>query len=89
MKKRKIGIILIVVSLGLFIIERVTSSISKILGQLACGENYGKKVGDSICGFNMDMYVGGILFIVFVIGIVLVIVGKKKNKKAPSIDEAK
>lgn len=90
MTKRKVGAILIAIAIILFIIERVTTAISNVVGRIACGEVYLTPVaavnGGGICGFNMDIYVVAFLLLLCIIGIILVIIPKKKTVARPTQD---
>lgn len=81
MLKQKMGIIIILIALCTFTIERVTKLISTFLGKLICGDQYLSAVdgvvGDFSCGFNTDMYLAVALLIIFILGILLVISSKK------------
>jgi phage shock protein PspC (stress-responsive transcriptional regulator) len=82
-KRRKIGIVLIVLSIIIFVIDRFSHSISNELRKIICGDQYLKPVngvtGDVSCGFNADMYLVAFLFVVLVAGGVLFIFSAKKT----------
>jgi len=71
---KKFGIILIVSSIIVFLIDRATNSFSTFFGKLFCGLNYLQPIdgifGDISCGFNSDIYFVGILFVIFFIGVI-------------------
>jgi hypothetical protein len=71
------------------LVERLTNwGVSRMIGKLYCGEHYlqaAGQMGDGACGFNMDMVVGMVSFLLCVIGIILVVIGLIKsitNRKA-------
>ena len=75
MKKRTVGIFFIVLSLLVWLTDRLTHAISTMLGKIIYGDQYMQSVdgivGDSSCGFNIDMYLAYSLFTVFLLGILL------------------
>ena len=85
MHKGRIGIIIIISVLTIWIVDRTTESVSTVLGKLICGDRYMQPVsgivGDLSCGFNIDMYLTLILTIVLILGIVLYVRSKKSLKK--------
>jgi len=75
--QKMIGKILIISSVLLWILERLTNIISTLLGKLICGESYmnpvNGEVGDLSCGFNTDMHLSFTLVIFLIIGLILYI----------------
>ena len=71
---------MIVLSILVFAVDRLTQSISTFFGKLICGERYLQAVngvvGDASCGFNMDMYLSICLLGVFIVGLILVIISR-------------
>lgn len=80
-KREKAGIMLIILSVIAFIIDRFSHSISSGLGKLYCGDRYLQPVngvsGDISCGFNADMYLVSFLFVVLIVGGLLYIFSAK------------
>ena len=60
-----------------FVVERLTSIPSTLLGKMVCGENYLKPVGgvtgDGSCGFNTDMHLTAFFTILLVVGVLLIV----------------
>jgi len=81
-KNRKIGLIIMLLSFFIWIVDRFSNMISTSLGKMICGESYMKAVdgtvGDCSCGFNMDMYLTAVLLIWMLFGVVLYLFSKKK-----------
>jgi hypothetical protein len=77
------GLILFAVGGLVLAAERLTDwGVSRLIGKLYCGERYlqaAGQVGDGSCGFNMDMLVGMICFLLCVIGLLLIIIGFVKS----------
>ncbi len=69
---KKAGISIILLSAIVFTIDRLTQSISNLLGKVICGEHYLQPVdgvvGGLSCGFNMDMYIAVCLLGIFMTG---------------------
>jgi hypothetical protein len=82
--KKTFGMLIIIVAFLIFLYEKLTGSISTMLGHLYCGENYMKKVngiiGDPSCGFNIDMYLSASLILLFIVGIGLFISSDPKKE---------
>ncbi len=61
------------------LLERLTNwGVSRLIGKLYCGERYlqaAGQIGDGSCGFNMDMLVGMVSFLLCLLGIILLVVG--------------
>ncbi len=61
------------------LVERLTNwGVSRLIGKLYCGERYlqaAGQVGDGTCGFNMDMVVGLVCFLLCVTGLLLLVIG--------------
>ena len=80
MCRSKTGIILVVGSLSLWLVEKSTHSISSFIAKLHCGDQYIQTVdgviGDKSCGFNDDMYVASVLLILLLSGFMLHITRK-------------
>jgi hypothetical protein len=76
------GLVLFVSGITVLVIERITNTgISKIIAKLYCGERYMQipaQPGDGMCGFNMDMVVGMLSFLVVLAGFILIIIGLVK-----------
>lgn len=72
---RLIGLIMMSASFLLFVLDRVTHSISDFVGKLFCGESYLQAVdgtvGDLSCGFNTDLYLVAGLVLLFVTGLIV------------------
>ena len=77
------GLILFAIGGMTLLIERLTNwGISRLIGRLYCGERYlqaAGQVGDGSCGFNMDMLVGMLNFLLCAVGLLLIIVGFVKS----------
>ena len=77
-----IGKWLIVLSLLIWIFERLTTVPSTMIGKLICGESYMQavngKVGDMSCGFNTDMHLSFSLVLLLVLGVILTVLSKKQ-----------
>lgn len=75
MNNRKIGLGLIISSLSVLLVDRISSIISTYLGKLYCGEQYMQPVdgvvGNLSCGFNADMYLVIVLLVVLLMGIII------------------
>jgi len=73
--KKNIGKLAITLSLLVWLIDRLTHSISITLGKIIYGDLYmqhvAKMIGDRSCKFNIDMYLAYTLFTVFLFGILL------------------
>ncbi len=72
----------ILLSLLVWLIDRLTYAISTMLGKIICGNQYMQSVdgiaGDSSCGFNTDMHLTYSLFTVLIMGIVFYISSHKE-----------
>ena len=83
MTKKGIGISLMIASIMMWMIDRFTQVISSFLGEIYCEDRYMKPVdgivGDLSCGFNTDMYLAASLFVLFLIGILLLIFAKRES----------
>ena len=83
MKKMTIGILLVSSAIVVFIIDRSTKIISNFIGAMYCGELHlapvENMVGDVSCGFNADMYLVVFLFVLFLIGVLLLISFKRRS----------
>ncbi len=81
MTKKSIGITLIIASIMVWLIDRLTQVFSSLIGEVYCGDRYMKPVdgivGDLSCGFNADIYLAALLFVVFLIGVLLLILAKR------------
>ena len=73
--------VLMLTSLLLWILERVTCILSDLLGRWLYGNQYLQPVegqmGDMSPGFNMDMYLSLAFLVLFVLGVVLYAVFRK------------
>lgn len=79
MTKRKTGIVLIIGSIAVWLIEWLLEHpISNLFGEMFCANRYMQPVdgivGDVSCGFNSDLYLVVFICTVLLTGIVLVIV---------------
>ena len=74
-RKRVFAGFLAVISLSLWIFERVTNILTDLLGRWVCGSRYMQPVdgcvGDKSCGFNTDMYLSLLLVVLFVLSTIL------------------
>ena len=81
MTKKSIGITLIFASIMGWLIDRLTQVNSSLIGEIYCGNRYMKPVdgivGDLSCGFNADIYLAALLFVMFLIGVLLFIFAKR------------
>jgi hypothetical protein len=80
MKRNK----LIILPIIIFIIERVSNNaISKSFSKISCGDNYLNKIdgrlSDSSCGFNADIQLVAILFLILIVGIILSLFRRRKS----------
>ncbi len=79
----KTGITIIFLSVLIFTIERLTQSISTLLGKFICGDRYLQPVngvvGDMSCGYNIDIYLTSMLLGIIVNGVMLVFILRKSN----------
>ena len=80
--KRSAGVSLILFSMMLWLVDRVTHAISAMLGELICRDHHmhfvdGMK-GNTSCGLNTDMHLSYVLFTVLTVGIVLYISSHKE-----------
>ncbi len=79
----KTGVTIIFLSVLIFTIERLTQSISTLLGKIICGDRYLQPVngvvGDMSCGFNIDIYLTSMLLGIIVNGVILVLILRKNN----------
>ncbi len=82
-QRKSTGSVLLVLSMGTFILDRLTGTVSDALGRMVCNGRYLKPVrgmvGDMSCGFNADMYLSVFLLVLFVAGGLLVIASGKKE----------
>ena len=83
MQKRTTGVFFILLSLLVWLTDRSTHHISTMLGKIICGDHYihtaDGKIGDSSCGFNIDMHFAYSLFTVLILGIALYVSSRKKT----------
>jgi hypothetical protein len=83
MTKKSIGLTLIIASVMVWLIDRITQFFSTLIGEIYCGDRYMKPVegivGDFSCGFNADIYLTVSLFALFLIGILLFFSTKHRN----------
>jgi len=81
--KKNIGKLAIILSLLVWLIDRLTHAISTILGKIIYGDLYTYPVvgitGDPSFKFNIDMYLAYSLFTVFLLGILLYYSSLKKT----------
>ena len=81
--KVRVGIVIMTVSLLVMIVDRITSSISRFIGEILCGETYmcpvNGIVGDCSCGFNTDMYLAFSLVITLIFGFIVYTSAKKSK----------
>ncbi len=72
---RRTGFFLVIFSLVLLVVNRLSPLPSDVLGRLVCGRHYLQPVngvvGDGSCGFNMDMYLAAFLLPAGVAGVIL------------------
>lgn len=73
--KKLFGIFTMAASLLVWLIDRMTHAVSDVLGKIICGDQYmlavNGTINDRSCGFNTDMHLAYVLFIVFILGIAL------------------
>ena len=73
------GLILFAIGGITLLLERLTNGgVSGLIGKLYCGERYlqaAGQAGDGMCGFNMDMLVGMVSFLLCVAGIIFLLIG--------------
>jgi hypothetical protein len=78
---RRTGFFLVIFSLVLLAVNRLSSLPSDVLGRLVCGRHYLQPVngvvGDGSCGFNMDMYLTAFLLLPGVAGVILLRLGRR------------
>ena len=83
-KTKTIGWVLIIGSVLIWLVDRTTLSVSTFLGKVYCKEDYLKSAyglfGDVSCGFNTDMYLASVLFVLLIIGIIILVTSKQKEK---------
>ena len=81
-QKRTTGLILMTVAFFIWIVDRFNHIVSTTMGQMICGDTYMKAVdgvvGDCSCGFNTDMYLTAILFVLMLIGVILYLFSKRE-----------
>jgi len=81
--KKNIGKLAIILSLLVWLIDRLTHSISIVLGKIIYGDLYTYPVvgmtGDQSYKFNIDMYLAYSLFTVFLLGVLLYYSSLKKT----------
>ena len=84
MKIKIIGWVFVIGSVLIWVVDRTTLSVSTFFGKVYCKEDYLKAVdgisGDVSCGFKTDMYLASILFVLLSIGIIILVILKKKEK---------
>ena len=77
MEKRNIGILAISVSLLVWLVDKLTNTVSATLGRMIYGDRYiqtaNGMIGDPSCVFNINMYLAYTLSTVLILGIVLYI----------------
>ena len=82
--KRAVGKFFIFLSLFLWLVDRLTHSISITLGKIIYDDLYmqhvTKMIGDRSCKFNIDMYLAYSLFTVFLFGVLLYYSSLKKTE---------
>ena len=87
--KRAIGKFFIFISLSLWLVDRLTHSISFTLGKIMYDDLYmqhvAKMIGDRSCKFNIDMYLAYTLFTVFLLGIVLYVSSMKETVQQETV----
>ena len=80
--KRSIGVSFILLSMMLWLVDRLTHNISTMLGELICRDHHMHTVdgmiGNASCGLNIDMHLAYLLFTVLIVGIVLYIASHKE-----------
>ena len=88
-QKRKMGLILMAAAFSIWIVDRFSNMISTTLGKMICGDTYMRAVddvvGDCSCGFNTDMYLTAVLFVLMLFGFVLYL--SFKSEKSASEDK--
>ena len=81
MGKRITGIFFILLSLLVWVTDRLTHFISTQLGKIICEDHPMHTVdgmlGDSSCGFNIDMHLSYSLFTVLISGVIFYISSRK------------
>jgi hypothetical protein len=84
---RNLGKFLILFSLVIWIIDRLTSLFSTFIGKMICGDKYlcavDGVVGDCSCGFNTDMHLSLILITLMTLGVVLFFKSEAKKDMFP------
>jgi len=82
MKKRNTGIFFILLSLLFWLTDKLTHTISTMLGKIIYGDRYMQTadgvIGDPSYGFNIDMHLSFSLMIIFIFGILLYISSHKE-----------
>lgn len=81
--KSKLGVVIMAISLLVMILDRVTSSISTLIGEIICGDTYmcavDGIVGDCSCGFNTDLHLAFSLVVTLIFGFLLYLSAKKSK----------
>ena len=85
MHRGTVGIFMILISLPLWIVDRITHVIAHLLGKCLYGDRYLKALdgiaGDASCGFNIDMHLSFSLIILFILGMLLYVSSKKTSEE--------
>ncbi len=80
--KRSTGVSFILLSMMLWLVDRLTHNISTMLGELICRDHHihtaDGMMGNASCGLNIDMHLAYLLFTVLIVGIVLYISSHKE-----------
>jgi len=81
--KKNIGLLAITLSIFVWLTDRLTHTISTLLGEIIYGDRYIQiedgAIGDPSCGFNIDMYLAYSLSTVLILGIALYISSHKRD----------
>lgn len=84
MYRRTIGILLIISSLLVLVMDRLTHSVSAILDQMIFGDSkiqaVNSVVGNYSYGLNMDMHLERSLIVILILGILLYISSRKETE---------
>lgn len=80
--KKNIGKLAVTLSLLIWLADRLTHTISALLGKIICGDHHlhiiNATISDPSCEFNIDMHLKFSLTIIFIFGILLYISSHKE-----------
>ena len=84
--KKKVGLIIFALAVLVITIEVLTgNALSDVFGRIFCGQRYmvmvDGRMGDGVCGFNADIMTIMVSFLALLVGIVFMVLGRKRKSK--------